>query len=374
MAAAGTAAVLSLVVASAPALAQDCAAAGMGRVSGLKPDNVSGILLAFCTLAGLVATALLAGAWRGPARPGFLDAWAGYAALGAATAGILALDRLVPGVAPFAVRITATNALLLFGSGLLWAGARRLRGARARAWLVALPPLLWLAASGLVPGFHESLLPRILIAAPLYVLLHAAAAFECLRRHRGGGAPRILRALAILTALTGAAHLARIGLVVAGMEALAFNLIAIASASLLLVIGVGGVALAGELSARREAMALQAARAEVERLHAGLPAIVFLHQVDPDGGSRRVYHGGDFEAVLGWPEPALARQNSLAGFDRPRRAPPEGCHARDALRHGSAVHEWRMRQPDGVLHLDAGPICAGCRSGRMAAARWSATA
>jgi len=53
LAAAGTAAVLSLVVASAPALAQDCAAACMGRVSGLKPDNVSGILLAFCSLVAM---------------------------------------------------------------------------------------------------------------------------------------------------------------------------------------------------------------------------------------------------------------------------------------------------------------------------------
>ena len=52
-------------------------------------------------------------------------------------------------------------------------------------------------------------------------------------------------------------------------------------------------AAAAEAARAREAAALAAGRAEIERLHAGLPAIVFLRAVDADGGQRRVYCGGD---------------------------------------------------------------------------------
>ncbi|WP_431301356.1 hypothetical protein [Sediminicoccus sp. BL-A-41-H5] len=46
------------------------------------------------------------------------------------------------------------------------------------------------------------------------------------------------------------------------------------------------------LKARQQAEALLAGRAEVERLHGGLPAMIFLRDLKPDGTDRLIYRGG----------------------------------------------------------------------------------
>ncbi len=99
--------------------------------------------------------------------------------------------------------------------------------------------------------------------------------------------------------------------------------------------------------ARREANALRQGKAEVERLHAGLPAVIFLHQVRPDGSFRILYRGGDMQAVLGWPEGEIAHSTGFAEL-----AGPDGqrLHAevnRQALQGGSASVAWRARRADG---------------------------
>jgi PAS domain S-box-containing protein len=97
----------------------------------------------------------------------------------------------------------------------------------------------------------------------------------------------------------------------------------------------------------REAEALRAGRAEVERLHAGLPALIFLREVMPDGTSRLVYRAGDVEAVTGWPTADLAGLDSLQDLSAPENRRLEE-HLIETLRDGTATDEWRMRQPDGT--------------------------
>ncbi|WP_431301358.1 hypothetical protein [Sediminicoccus sp. BL-A-41-H5] len=58
--------------------------------------------------------------------------------------------------------------------------------------------------------------------------------------------------------------------------------------------------------ARAEAEALRIGRAEVERLHGGLPAIIFLRELTPDGKKPLLYRAGDFETVTGWPAATFA--------------------------------------------------------------------
>ena len=98
--------------------------------------------------------------------------------------------------------------------------------------------------------------------------------------------------------------------------------------------------------ARRETAALRAGRAEVERLLGGLPAVIFLREVAPDGSSRLVYRGGNLETVLGWPAAELATRQNFEGLIHPEdttltREMPQ------LLREGHVSYEWRMAQPGG---------------------------
>lgn len=96
----------------------------------------------------------------------------------------------------------------------------------------------------------------------------------------------------------------------------------------------------------RETEALKRGRAEVEELHGGLPALIHLSHVSPDGSSRRLYRGGDIEGVTGWPAAEVATWPSLEGHaadgDRSRAA-----HLQEALTEGSSLDDWSLRQPDG---------------------------
>jgi C4-dicarboxylate-specific signal transduction histidine kinase len=109
------------------------------------------------------------------------------------------------------------------------------------------------------------------------------------------------------------------------------------------------------LAARREAAALRAGRAEVERLHAGVPTVIFLRDVAPDGSSRPVYRSGDLETVMGWPAADLAARRNFEGLIHPE----DTTLAREMprlLREGQVGYQWRMRQPSGgwrTMHTSA---------------------
>ncbi len=102
--------------------------------------------------------------------------------------------------------------------------------------------------------------------------------------------------------------------------------------------------------ARRETEALRTGRAEVERLHGGLPAVIFVRERAPDGKSRLIYRGGDVEMVTGWPAATLA---GLDNFKDYVDIAPDDYHAflDRVVREGTATVEYRMRQPDGSRRL-----------------------
>jgi len=101
--------------------------------------------------------------------------------------------------------------------------------------------------------------------------------------------------------------------------------------------------------ARREAAALEVGRAQVERLHAGLPAIIFLRAVAADDSSLRTYQGGDIETVTGWPAATITGAPDMFGWSEPDRLtmPQMIGQTRET---GSKSFDWRMRRPDGTWH------------------------
>jgi C4-dicarboxylate-specific signal transduction histidine kinase len=98
--------------------------------------------------------------------------------------------------------------------------------------------------------------------------------------------------------------------------------------------------------ARDEAEALRIGRAEVERLHDGLPAIVFLREVATDGTNRLLYRGGDIEMVTGWPAATFAGEDNFQ-FLVDLEADDYHAFFDRVVRDGTGTIEYRMRQPDG---------------------------
>lgn len=104
------------------------------------------------------------------------------------------------------------------------------------------------------------------------------------------------------------------------------------------------------LDARREADALRAGRAEVERLLAGLPALIFLRAVRPDGSSRPLFRAGALERVTGWPAAEILTLPNLDALIHPSD-PSFGRQVQRLLREGHVAYECRIRQPGGGFRI-----------------------
>lgn len=100
--------------------------------------------------------------------------------------------------------------------------------------------------------------------------------------------------------------------------------------------------------ARREDELLYAGRAEVLRLLAGLPAVIFHREMRRDGSSRLLYRGGDFEDVTGWRVTDLNQEDALRRHAYPGD-PQLPDLAEPLWRDGQVRYQWRMRQPDGGI-------------------------
>lgn len=99
-------------------------------------------------------------------------------------------------------------------------------------------------------------------------------------------------------------------------------------------------------TARSEAAALREGRAEIERLHAGLPVILFVTEVGGDGRGQRRYLGGDVRAVSGWDRAEFDALVAHRLADPATAARLRGYFAA-VLRHGSATAEFPLPRPDG---------------------------
>jgi C4-dicarboxylate-specific signal transduction histidine kinase len=102
--------------------------------------------------------------------------------------------------------------------------------------------------------------------------------------------------------------------------------------------------------AQRQAAALHAGRAEVERLLRGLPVVIYLRAVQPDGSSRLLYRTGDMEAVLGWPASTFEGEDSLQAWMDDAWCGIDAVVAR-TVAEGNATVEGRIRQPDGSWRI-----------------------
>ena len=245
---------------------------------------------------------------------------------------------------PDALVIAGNNALALVTLGLPWLALRRLRGAAAPARWLALLPALWLGAC-LVPAFYASLPARICLQTALIVFLLLGAGREALCLPRVAGFAKRARPRPGPARLGRAAALARLRHPVrrcrgrrddhgGGQRGARHGGVFL------------GLAIARERAARREATAQQAGREEVERLLGGLPAVIFLRAVRPDGEARLLYRGGDVEVVTGWPAATFQGIDSLQPWidlDAVGHA-----HFMDRmLREGAGTVEYRLRQPMG---------------------------
>ncbi|WP_216918405.1 ATP-binding protein [Synechococcus sp. CCAP 1479/10] len=109
----------------------------------------------------------------------------------------------------------------------------------------------------------------------------------------------------------------------------------------------GGVAISRARRLKVEASALRQGRGQVERLHGGLPVVLFLREsLGPRGPSRLLYRGGDIDLVTGWPDGRLGGTADWTPYLAKGTPWIDDCIA-DALAHGSIEYDWQLRQPDG---------------------------
>lgn len=101
---------------------------------------------------------------------------------------------------------------------------------------------------------------------------------------------------------------------------------------------------------RREAAALRAGRAEVERLLGGLPAVIFHLLVRAEGPYVTRYRAGDIGRVTGWPSAALAEGEAWH-----RRLGPDaadfGAFVDRACVGGRATAEFAVPEPAGAVRF-----------------------
>ena len=116
------------------------------------------------------------------------------------------------GMVPDWLSIQMANVLVLTGIGLVWTGARQFDGRRLRVAMVAVAPLIWLAACA-VPDIRADINLRTMVVSALGGLLAVAAAREV---WRGRAEPLLSRWPTAVTLLVyGAVMLARVPMTLA---------------------------------------------------------------------------------------------------------------------------------------------------------------
>ena len=299
---------------------------------------------------GLIGSVLLARnsayGWRVRARA-VPTCWL----LAAVIQAIASFGHALRGELPPLAVFSAVNAVQLLALSLLWLGARQMNGRNVPCWVAVLSPVVWLAVC-LIPGFLESQQLRLALYLPMAYGAAFWATFDLLciyRRHQ-------VRAALDMAALVGIVMLVLLAMVAPaifaprlpdGAQVFFTGLPALLTALYRTVLPFLMLALTREWDAldegERRAASLQAGRVEVERLLAGLPAVVFLREVAPDGSSRRVYLGGDVERVTGL-TPAEAVRSVTVG----NLVSVLDAHLAAVVRDGAGTWEWEMASRDGA--------------------------
>lgn len=333
----------------------------MVRVRTPRPSVSSSLhlpsIFLLAALLGLVGLLLLARSDRG-GQGGLRDGSYGPWMLAVGGQALASAGHALRGELPPFLVFSAVNALQIAVLSLLALGARRMLGGWAPGWLAALPPALWLTAC-LVPGFLESQRGRVVLFSPVSLGLLGLALRDLLLVHHRQGLRSALDLAAVL-AVVMLAFLALFldvllapGLLIDGWGVIGtaggLLLASFAVALPFLFLAIRRETERAAVEAGRRA-ALAAGRAEVARLHQGLPAIIFLCAVQPDGTARLSYRSGDVEAVMGWTEAALLAPGGP--FDRPG---PDGvtprAHRRALMRRtleaGVGRAEWLLPLPGG---------------------------
>jgi diguanylate cyclase (GGDEF)-like protein len=123
---------------------------------------VTALLGALLVFAGLQDRSIRAPMWWGTAQ-----------IIGASGLGLAASHASFPEI----VSVDFANALVLFGYGLTWAGARRFDGRRVQPALIVLAPMFWLFACR-IPAFAGDPSLRLVALSAMQAMLAAATAEE----------------------------------------------------------------------------------------------------------------------------------------------------------------------------------------------------
>lgn len=273
-------------------------------------------------------------------------AWLGYLA---AQAMACLLYGTRGGYLPESVGVIGANGMQLMALGLLWLGARRLRGFQTPGWLALLPTVVWVLACALPWFLHDRLMRNLLLWPGMFLLL-AATAWELWWAGRGL-LLRSAKALSLIVGLVALVPMLRLAQLIMEppfsldiITALSVAVMGTAVPFLTLSVAIERM---HQLMVEGEAAAARAGRAGIERLLGRLPAVIFLREVDPGGVARVLYRGGDLEAVMGWPATRLAGLDDFGAYTRLEDPKLVELLPR-MLRDGQGSYDWRMRQPDGT--------------------------
>jgi C4-dicarboxylate-specific signal transduction histidine kinase len=112
------------------------------------------------------------------------------------------------------------------------------------------------------------------------------------------------------------------------------------------------------LAARSRAEA--AARAELDRLMRGSPALLYLGRIDGAGQYHRIFATRNTETVTGWPEAEMDTPDHVWSHVFPEDAEIRHTNFQRAVRLGRSTVEFRYRHPDGrVIWLRNEVVCLG---------------
>ena len=253
------------------------------------------------------------------------------------------------GVGPDWVPIVVGNSMAWLAFTSAWHGSRQLRAAPSwKAW-IPVPSLLWIALC-MNSEFYYSDPARIVTAGGLGILLAVGVTIDIwISWHRTRLSS--LRHMAVLFSLYGPNFLMRIVFLQMGVPSATLGLgaaMAFVSATAIpfMVLAVTRERTV-QMQRQRDMDKLLQSRAEIDRLLNGLPAVVFLRELLPDGSTRLVYRGGDAERVIGWPSSVLDGLDDLSVLavnltDRERDA---AYHK--AMSGNVSSLEFEIKQPGG---------------------------